>query len=287
MFHRAGLMSGAGNHLRTLDEAHRLTERFAGTLGIEATLEAFASCTPAQLVEVQQSIGPFGGADGGDVVSRFATTVKSGLRFGPLVDGDLLPVAPLEALQNGASRDVPVLVGTTAAEVTAMASFAGDLDDATVLGALEATGMTAADAASYRETYADESATKVLGRAMTDALFRVPAVRVAVARTGSPTFAYEFLWASPTGFGSVHCLDIPFVFDVLDADAVAVVAGDDPPRSLANDVHSAWVRFITDGEPGWPRYDTDNRRVMCFDAPRSSVVDDPHAAARNVFDGSR
>ena len=147
--------------------------------------------------------------------------------------------------------------------------------------------MSTADAAGYRAAHAEETPAGVLGHAMTDAAFRVPAVRVAEARQGTATYAYEFQWVPPTGFGSVHCLDIPFAFDVLDAPAVEVIAGSSPPQQLADDVHRAWMRFLRAGDPGWPTYDTATRQVMAFDAPASTIVTDPHAAARERFAGKR
>ena len=125
---------------------------------------------------------------------------------------------------------------------------------------------------------------------MTDAMFRVPAVRMAEARGGARTWMYESRWRSPTGFGAVHCLDVPFVFDVLDAEAVAVVAGDEPPQVLADSMHRTWVDFIKDGQAAWSTYESENRAVMAFDADdvdRSHVVHDPHVHCRTRFDGFR
>ena len=217
LFRRAILMSGAANHLRHLDEATRYAERVANELGVAATRDAFAAVAPSHLVTVQERMGWYGGedqTDDGDMIRRFVATTKDGLRFGPLIDGDLLPEAPLAALTT-MSRDCEVLVGTTAGETVAMARFAGDLSEETVLDALQASGMSTADAAGYRAAHASETPAGVLGHAMTDAAFRIPAVRVAEARQGTATYAYEFQWVPPTGFGSVHCLDIPFAFDVL------------------------------------------------------------------------
>ncbi len=62
------------------------------------------------------------------------------------------------------------------------------------------------------------------GRAATDAWFRIPARRAAEARfdAPAPTFVYDFDWRSPAlaGIGAVHCLDLPFAWDLLDADGV-------------------------------------------------------------------
>ena len=48
----------------------------------------------------------------------------------------------------------------------------------------------------------------------------------------------------------------------------------DPPQTLADTMHRAWVAFAATGDPGWPRYDLDRRATMRFDSV-SRVVDDP------------
>jgi para-nitrobenzyl esterase len=288
LFRRAILMSGAANHVHTVDEGIRRAERVAQELGVPATREAFSAVAPDHLVTVQERMGWYGRdeIDDGDMIRRFVSMTRDGLRFGPLVDGDLVPEPPLSALAS-MSRECEVLVGTTSGETVAMARFAGDLSDDTLLKTLQLAGMSSAEAKGYRTAHATETPAGVLGHAMTDAAFRVPAVRVAEARDGLSTYSYEFRWDPPTGFGPVHCLDIPFAFDVLDAPAVEVVAGGAPPQSLADEVHGAWLRFIGTGDPGWPVYDTKSRQVMAFDAAASALVTDPHAAARERFAGAR
>jgi para-nitrobenzyl esterase len=84
----------------------------------------------------------------------------------------------------------------------------------------------------------------------------------------------------------VHCIDLPFAFDVLDAERVTPITGDDPPQALADDVHRAWVGFVRDGDPGWPAYELDHRSTMVFDVPSHLEVD-WHHAARTAFEGVR
>ena len=74
----------------------------------------------------------------------------------------------------------------------------------------------------------------VLGRFVTDMVFRSAVVRVAEARADAPTWVYRFSWPSPTRTWALHCLDVPFWFDCLDAEGVAEIAGDAPPRRLAD-----------------------------------------------------
>jgi carboxylesterase type B len=106
------------------------------------------------------------------------------------------------------------------------------------------------------------------------------------------SFGYEFSWQSPAlpaGFGANHALEIPFVRDGLQAfrevgPAAQAVLGADAPRELATLMHAAWVRFATDGDPGWRRYDRATRTTMRFDTT-SQPLDDPAGAERELWDG--
>ena len=92
---------------------------------------------------------------------------------------------------------------------------------------------------------------------------------------------YRFDWATPV-FGGVlgacHGVELPFVFDTLDAARGFVGDGPELP-ALAASAHQAWVDFATWGDPGWPTYDRRRRATMCFDVD-SEVVDDPDGDLR-------
>jgi para-nitrobenzyl esterase len=97
---------------------------------------------------------------------------------------------------------------------------------------------------------------EVLGQLLTDRMLRAPATRIARART-APTFVYEFSWRSPIrGLDAAHALEIGFAFDRLGDPEALLLAGPDAPADLARDMHAAWVAFIRDGDPGWPRFST-------------------------------
>lgn len=258
-------MSGAGQFTRTYERAKDVGDAFAGELGIDARQDAFAGVAPGRLVEVQESLGR---------------------RLGPVIDGDVVATTPLDAVAAGTTDDVAVIVGATAEEFNATVLREGAVDDARVDRRLERLGLSPERRAAYRATFAPGTEPWwMLGQAVTDSTFRVPAARLAEARTGTAaTWAYEFRWRSPAlgGMGAVHCLDVPFAFDVLDADGAAAVTGDDAPQDLADEIHGAWVRFVSDGDPGWPRYAADSRLVMAFDAT-SKVVDDPWEPLRTIW----
>jgi para-nitrobenzyl esterase len=104
-----------------------------------------------------------------------------------------------------------------------------------------------------------------------------------VPRSGgqAATFCYEFAWGHPP-IGAGHSLEIPFVFDNLAVAADDPVIGADPPQELAGEMNSAWVRFATSGDPGWPAFD-DSRPVRIFDAGGSGVEYDPRGDERAIW----
>jgi para-nitrobenzyl esterase len=103
---------------------------------------------------------------------------------------------------------------------------------------------------------------------------------------------YEFAWRSPVAnglFGACHALEIPFVFDTLDSGPTQMLGdllGDRPPQELASAMHSAWVSFMTRGDPGWSEYELGRRQTMRFDTV-SHVVADPRSAERSLWEGTR
>ena len=101
---------------------------------------------------------------------------------------------------------------------------------------------------------------------------------------------YEFAWRSPLfdgRFGAVHALEIGFVFDNLGRAGAMTLPDSQPPQALADVMHRAWVAFATSGAPGWSPYDVRERTVMRFDGAGGTVVVDPAADERRLWDGIR
>jgi para-nitrobenzyl esterase len=102
-------------------------------------------------------------------------------------------------------------------------------------------------------------------------------VRIAerkAAASSAPVFLYRFAFQSNAfdgGFRAGHGLEVPFVFDDVDASALA---GRRPERrELARLMSQAWVKFASDGNPNhaglpkWAPYSETDRSTMVFDAP--------------------
>ena len=55
--------------------------------------------------------------------------------------------------------------------------------------------------------------------------------------------------------GACHALELGFVFDSGDEPDARKLSGEGAPQELADAMHGAWVRFVSDGAPGWDRWD--------------------------------
>jgi para-nitrobenzyl esterase len=144
--------------------------------------------------------------------------------------------------------------------------------------------------AGYRAHRPDATPADLITALTTDAVFRIPAIRLAEAqvRQWRPTWMYWFTWATPVMGGvlkSCHALELPFMWDALDRPGLAMLTGDGPERQgIADAMHAAWIRFAREGDPGWPQYDLDHRRTMRFDV-NSEIVEDPDGPERELWDG--
>ncbi|MFJ5712615.1 carboxylesterase/lipase family protein [Streptomyces sp. NPDC093105] len=244
--------------------------------GVPATAAALRDLSDDELLALQDRLAE----DGPDRAG-----LPPMLALAPFADGDLVPVPPADALTTGdAGADVPLLLGFTADEFS---MFPGPGDDGPplplLLGAL---GLDPARTGEFAAAYPDTPEESLFGQALTDVMFRAPNLAVADARAARarPTWLYEFAWRSPVVGLAVHCLDLPFAFDLLDAEGVPEVAGHIPPQALADAVHRAWVGFVKDQDPGadWPRYASGTRATKVWDA-ESRVESDPVRHVRDLW----
>ena len=106
---------------------------------------------------------------------------------------------------------------------------------------------------------------------------------------------YRFDYASPAmggALGACHALEIPFVFEALEAPGASMFVGpvSEELRTLSRRMHESWVAFARTGRPSagglpeWPRYTPDRRATMLLDL-QPSVVDDPAGEDREAWLG--
>lgn len=297
LFHGAILQSGAGHHAITPEAARAVGTALAEDLGIEPTREAFAGVDAATLLRVSGEFGVRFQSQPDYV--RFRDAAANAMPFEPSIDGDVVPDLPVRSAAAGKSADVPILIGSTTHENRLFLVPPGRLPkvgEADNLALLERLGFDDPQAAlAVFADPSDPSPGATMVNILSDWMFRIPAVRLAEARSASgassPAYMYEFAWKSPAfdgELGAAHAVEIPF------ANATAVlsdeggIVGANPPLELAEDMHAAWVRFITTGDAGWPAYTPESRTVEVFGAgPGSAVPDAPGGPDGEANDGPR
>ncbi|KQQ06199.1 MULTISPECIES: carboxylesterase family protein [unclassified Rathayibacter] len=223
----AGQSAGGGAVLTLLgcSEAQPLFARAVAISPTDRSVpveEASAQvATFAHGLGVQPDRAGFASLDPDELSETAARTMMPGaaIVFAPVTGDGLLPepVATATALSG---RDKPLLIGATADEF---------------------------------DTPRIDRAADAPPRA-TDLLFRRAVLQVARNRADgpAPTWLYAFDWTSPAIGGAGHCLDLPFFFDHLDAEATTRVLGEEPPAALATTMHRELVAFVRGDDPAWP-----------------------------------
>jgi para-nitrobenzyl esterase len=283
LFKRAIVQSGAAVKGISRDAASQNAEHFLARLGLEPN-----HLDKLQEVPVQRLLQ--------------ATDPGSGppINFGPVVDGHSLPADPFDPVAPALSADVPLLIGTVETEVTFFPGQPLDpIDDASLHTHVKQLLKSASDAdvdrviAAYRAGRPGAPNTDLFLIMASDG-FRagvlLEAERKAAQAQAAPVYQYYFTWRSPVREGrlrSFHTVEIPFVFD--NVDAARSMTGSDKDRyELATRMSSAWVAFARTGNPNhsglpmWTPYDNTRRATMVFNN-ECKLVDDPHGPEQRLL----
>jgi para-nitrobenzyl esterase len=292
LFRAVACLSGSVPPGPSLERAGQVARSLAAQLGVTASREAFEQVDDARLLSAQEA-AMSRRPPGQDAAALAAGMAAPGLPFTPVVDGGVVAQPVLDAVAAPANKRVAVLAGVTANEFGMVLRDAGWVTRDLVRSALETvTGRDAAQVDRYLGRQQGRTPAEIAGQVITDRTFRLPMHELlAAAATG---FGYEFRWAPDRGpFAglAVHCLDLPFVFDLLSADGVAAVAGSAPPQLLADALHDAVASFVKDLTPGWARYERDSRLTRIFGgrsqpgSGQDGVEPDPLAFERSLWAG--
>ncbi|HWT34098.1 MAG TPA: carboxylesterase family protein, partial [Microbacterium sp.] len=249
LFHGVWALSGATADVEP-ERARTLSAKIANRLGIPPTRAAFEAVDEDRLIEAQKAA-----TDIGDM----SALVDDGLGLGPAIDGDLLVRPTIESLRAGVGADKPLVLGATDDEFSmALAGQEKKLRWIPLRLLLGRMGVAGEKRRRYLAANRDVVArghAAVLGRLITDRMFKTAVVRTADARGDAPTWVYRYAYAGSPFGSAVHCIDVPFWFDCLDSPVgIPALAGPNPPRALAEATHGAAVAFIRDGAAEWPAW---------------------------------
>lgn len=275
LFHRAVIQSGASLRGGSREAATKTAETLMKELGLSRGQARELQNVPlARLMEAGNKA-----------------------RFGPVVDGRVLPAHPFDPVATPLSAEVPVIVGYTRTERTVYEIDSpdyGKLDEAGLLSNVRrALGDEAEKVITdYRRKYPKatpyELSTNITGDAGAINSIRLAERRAALGK--APTFLYVFAWETPVmGLRAPHTLEIPFVFNHIDTCESMVGPVNARMRKLEAATAGAWAQLARSGNPNhkrlpnWPAYTTDKRAVMIFDAP-CRVENDPTGQVRQIVE---
>jgi para-nitrobenzyl esterase len=271
LFHRATAQSGGTFQFHTRESAARAARRFLGELGVEPSEAArvLRELPARRLLDTHQQ-----------------TVFKLGrnplLAFEPVVDGDSLPVSPLEAVQTGSAARVPLLVGTTRDEWNLFGALDPELKNLDDAGLVEkvASRTGGADAVALidayrcaREGFARTDPVALYLAIESDRIFRIPSIRLAEAhsRREPRTFMYLVTWKSPAmegSLGACHGVELPLVFGTLGRGMDWLTGGGPEANAISERMMDAWIAFARSanpshaGLPAWEAYEGERRATL-------------------------
>ena len=244
-FHRAIAQSGAADHVGTRAQA----DATATIAREELAMDLDQADVPA-LLRAQNA-----------TIERLRARHRANY-LRPHVDGDLLPLHPLDAARAGAN--VPLIIGINRDEYTLYVRSSLKVSDEALathvegrlrnIGASDTTGNTTRLLAHYRamnrQTRNPNAA--LLCDIETELRFRDPMLRYVNVR-GANTWVYQFDWPSPAlrgWLGATHAVEIPFVFGNFGLRSIAKFVGASPEASaLSEHMMALWGHFARHGRP--------------------------------------
>lgn len=284
LFHKAIVQSGS-HYLRALSPAEglKLTEALLTALDIKpADAASLATLPMERIVEGY----------------RKAAGAPARAVYRPVADGRSLPSGPFAPDAPAISADIPMIVGTTATEMTLFTPEAEAFNlDETGLRKRVATLVSESEIdkvlATYRSARPNATPSDLYFAIVTDTSFSRFAwqqVERKARQGGARVWAYELVWKTPVDggkWGSPHSLDLAMVFDNVALSASMVGTGPEAQK-VADQMSAAWLAFARTGDPNnaatvaWSAYDLTDRSTMVFDV-QSRVARDFRGAERTLI----
>ncbi|MGW1953177.1 carboxylesterase/lipase family protein [Streptomyces sp. NPDC001920] len=291
LFRRAIAQSVPGTFFS--DELARdIAHAIAAEVGLPPTAAALSAVDPRRLTSADTALS----ARMRQYQDRWGRAAPTVTPFSPVVDGEVLPRTPWQALTEGAARDVELLVGHNRDEwrlFLVLADQLDKIDEEQAAWALRTFAPGPDGERAYRAAFPDATPGELYERVQTDWLFNRPSLHLAEAQTagGGRAHVYELTWQAP-GYGGVlgacHGLDVPLLFGTYEADLGRLLfAGTGVPpeaEALGARFRASWTAFARSGDPGWPAYDSESRLTQVLDGV-PEVRPYPEEVSRRLWDG--
>ncbi|MBT9607357.1 carboxylesterase/lipase family protein [Microbacterium sp.] len=294
LFHRAIAQSSPASSVYGPERARHVAERFLGELGIDPADPGAADLlrsAPAEKIV----------AAGKTVYAEIPTTDPGTLAFAPVIDGTLLPEAPVTVLREGRGIPVPLLIGTNKDEASLFSymkspliPITGDRIDTMFADmASENPGVELPSREQVLTAYEHVRHRAVGLGVARDIGFRLPTLWVAEGHAAAaPVWLYRFDHASPflrlIGLGATHATELPYLWGNLVSgpkDLTFRLGGRRVAELISARMQRRWTAFAhgdapdAPDAPGWPSFSVDG------DHARATLVIDRHDLVVDDLDG--
>ena len=224
------------------------------------------------------------------------------LGYSPLIGDKTLPTHPLKAILDGETKNIEVLHGTNKDEMRLWELWYPGVKNSEELFnrlnmMMKLMGQSEEKVREVIDIYSEGRAdpTEIYSAIVTDSFFRVPSIRLAEMQSKNQpdTYMYMFTYPSPIrngSLGSVHAIEIPFVFGTLDMprDLKIFPASNEETEGLSAKMMDSWISFARSGNPNhqeipdWEQYGK-NRATIIF-GKDVKAVNDPYSKERAIWD---
>ena len=289
LFARAIAESGPAAIPWPTEVADSITRKYLSILGISPNNLKALKTLPVDTIKAAS-----------EILEKYMIANMNEKVFSPTIDGDLLTNDIFKCMKPQPGANPCLMIGSNMNESSMFASkrlkmapgTAKDLEK--YFDAVTTKESKAKVIAGYPK-YPHKSAVLDI---LTDAIFRVPSIRLAECRSlYAPVYMYRFEWSSfalnISGLGSFHGLEIPFVFGNHEGKLgglLKLIATKKLANRLTDQMQTAWLNFARYGNPNgtaaetWPSYTTNNRATMIFNK-KTRVEIDPDGQQRAAWEG--
>ncbi len=182
------------------------------------------------------------------------TKTEPGLRFGPIVDGYLLPAPVSTVFADGKENDVVSLTGINTGELQGLAGPQGTPQTVEAYGE-EAKKRFGDQADEFLKLYpatTEGQVSSALQESARDSNVTALYLWAQVRAKTSKTPVYEYLWnhvlpgPDAPRYGAFHSSELPYVLNTLNMSDRPFAPQD---QEIADVMSSYWVNFVTYGDP--------------------------------------
>ena len=257
LFNKAILESGSFQAIRDKDTAKKVTERFLKAAKINKdNKEKLFSLSCEEILDAQ---------------NKMSNSEVGMLQvFGPVIDGEVFPYGPIEAIDKGVGPMVPLLIGTNLKEANFYLFLSEDLRNKKEECIKDIFGENYKNVfKSYNRDKTSDTDDNSWQEVLTNYMYKLYSYRLAnkFSSLGEDVYLYRFDWSG--NIGPCHGQELPFVFKVTGNEPILFsLKEEDLP--LGEKMNMYWKNFIKNGDPNgsgliyWNKLTEEDKSLIVF-----------------------